>query len=186
MMGHKKRGPKMRYLVIFIFLFSTSPVLSAWKPTGNNLVRFVCQGYSGGEPYNEVIVIEQLSVDTVDGSLHIVPDEIEGGLGEENRFRMKMHLDSSLISSERTKKEIIRDLLTQPASLNSYDGTRMEYEGVGLRWMSEFNFVSDDESRIFDMHDLRNLEAFLENGAAGAFLQCEEPELFPEKVWVEG
>ena len=175
----------MRYLIVFVFLFSTSPALSEWKETGNNLVRFVCQEYSGGGPRNFVIIVEQLSVDTVDGSLHITPDEIEGGLGEENRFRMKMHLDSSLISSERTKEETIRDLLTQPATLDD-DGTRMEYEGVGLRWMSEFNFVSDDKSKILDMHDLRNLEAFLRNGAAGAFLQCEEPELFPEKIWIEG
>ena len=175
----------MRYLIVFVLLFFTNPAFSEWKPTGNNLVRFVCQEYSGGKPRNFVIVVEQLSVDTVDGSLHIIPDEIEGGFGEENRFRMKFYIESSLISSEKTKEEMIRDLLTQPATLDD-DGTKMEYEGVGSRWASEFGFVSEDESKIFDMHDLRNLEAFLENGSGGGFFRCEEPELFPEKIWVEG
>ena len=176
----------MRYLIIvFVFLFSTTPGFSAWKETGNNLARFVCQEYSYDEPRNLVIIVEQLSVDTVDGSLHIDPDEIEGELGEENRFRMKIYRDSTLISSEKTKEEVIKDLLSQEASLDS-DGNRMEYEGMGSRFLFEFTFVSEDESKVFNI-DLRNRGADISNNniIISAFLQCEEPELFPEKILVE-
>ena len=84
--------------------------------------------------------------------------------------------------------------------MNSH-GERMEYEGVGSRFASEFGFVSNDESKVFtiesseqarsalpDGHidDLRDWEeGFLRNDLAGGILQCEESELFLEKILVE-
>ena len=168
------------------------------RPKGPSLARFVCQQYdiTTGSFYDRVLIAEQLSVqaitqgtaftDTIDGSLMIDLEEPYSG---SVAFRMRNYENVSLVSAEKTKDEIIRELLDRSASRATGGSFLMDYTGEGSRLAEEFLFISDSDSEPFIMKslsiDLTDLRGSLStNHGTSRMLQdglyrCEPPVLVP-------
>ena len=179
----------MKHLMILILLFSTAKVFAG---EGNSLVRFVCQGYSvsDGELFNKVVIVEQTSLKEVDSSEIVDGSVMIDSKGEyytgDTEARMRIYNGVSLVSDEKTKEEIINELLKKQAS-RDIEGTLMDFTGIGGRLTSTFGFDSitpyEFKGFILDLKDLTYGRIITNNGAArmhedGRY-RCEEPVLMP-------
>ena len=143
----------MKYLIISLsLLLFTSQVFSKkMVPTGRHLVRFVCQDYIDSDSeFNRVLILEQTSSktlnagassETIEGSVLIDPDS---GiyLTDAAPFRMRIYNNASLISSDKTEKQIIEELLVSEAGLDFFGNRPMDYTGRGGRLDGLFSFQS--------------------------------------------
>ena len=158
---------------------------------GHSLVRFVCQQQSivtSHKLLDTVVIAEQLSVEEFDGDEIIdVADLIDpDGKVYTKRvpFRMRIYNDVSLVHSERSKEEVIDDLLQRSAS-RDIDGDLMDFTGKGGRFMSEFAFSSITpyayKALFVDLDGTSNGSMSTNNGAFtmhedGPY-RCEPPTL---------
>ena len=189
-----KEDLKMKHLIRLILLLST---ITTFAKTKSSLVLFACQQYYGpnSELFNRVIILEQTSVKAikdiskiVDGSALINPK------GEfrtrQTAFRMRIYNEVSLISNEKTKKEIIEELLKKPASPD-VNGELMDFIGSGSRTSSIFVFHPtpyDFKSLSIDLRDLSSgwtkttiTTSDRDIMYDDSFYQCEKPVLIPIK-----
>ena len=146
----------MKYLIVSLsLLLFTSQALSKMVPTGNHLVRFICQNDISNIPsdilvLDRVVILEQTSSkvpntdsampETIEGSVLIDPNS-EVFFTDRAAFRMRIYNNASLVSSEKTEEQIIEELLASKASLDSYDRP-MDYTGIGVRMDDLFSFRS--------------------------------------------
>ena len=186
----------MKHLITFIFLLST---VTAFAETKNNLVRFVCQQYNdaaGTELFDRVVIAEQISVeaikkslvDTVDGSE--MTDYQEGDIyTQQTAFRMRIYNGTSLVSGEKTKKEIIEELLKKPASPD-VDGELMDFTGTGYRMDSTFYFNSTNPyNKSLSVNLKENKGRVKTNNGAMRMIEdgpyhCEEPVLITPEQYI--
>ena len=171
----------MRLLILpvsFLLLWNTPALANVKAPTGQNLVRFVCQAYDSidHEFRKRVIVLDQLSTkpfnkytdhDTINGSDLIDPKSRKNnfyGMRNSARFRLRIYI-ATLISRDRTEEEIIEELLKRPgdhrvAKYEFQDPARMDYTGRGDRIQSRFDFVYERKSDGFYKSFGINLDEF--------------------------
>ena len=113
---------------------------------GHSLVRFVCHRGEDQGYINRVIIVEQTSIktienslaDTVDGS-EIIDPQVD--YTDQTPFRMRIYDDVSLVSNERTKEEVIEELLGKPAG-RDLNGELMDFTGTGYSMNNIFKFNS--------------------------------------------
>ena len=179
----------MKHLIILILLFSTTGAFAE----DNNLVRFACQKYSvsNGQLLSTVVIVEQTSVkkfedtEIINGS-DMIKDPLENVYTYDTAFRMRIYNGVSLVSNEKTKGEIIGELLNTRASLDK-DGDLMDFTGTGYRDGTWFNFDSltpyDFKVFYLNLEDLSKGQIRTNSGAINmhedGFYQCEEPVLIP-------
>lgn len=184
----------MKHLISLILFLSVTNSFAA----ENNFLRFVCQKYYAlsGEPSNNVVIVEQTSVKrfnskkngVVDGSDLINPKG-KNYTGQ-TEFRMRIFNDVSLVSDDKTKEEIIKELLKKQAN-RDIDGDLMDFKGIGYRLGSGFAFDSKFNSEgvpynktlLIKFNDLSDGEMVTDNAASTMFedglYRCEEPVLIP-------
>ena len=192
----------MKYLISLSLFLAATQAFSEATPTGNHLLRFVCQEYSIEDPLNNVLLLEQLSVipldkksvaggfDTVDGSVLIDPDDYVRFYTGEVDFRMRI-FKTSLISDQRSADQIIEDLIQREADLD-VEGQLMDYTGYGVRVLSEFRFISTGSSEFVkdvsislldESISLKKFEGGMDtkNGSLeDGIYRCKDPVLIPE------
>ena len=142
-----------------------------------------------------MIILEQTSVkavkdtsDIIDGSA--MTDPQWGFRTRQTTFRMRIYNGVSLVSDEKTKEEIIEELLKKPAS-RDIDGDLMDFTGSGSRTSSTFVFRPkpyDFKSLSVDLRDLSGgwTKTTITNSDENityedGFYQCEKPVFIPIK-----
>ena len=195
----------MKYLIVSLsLLLFTSQALSKMVPTGNHLVRFICQNDLSNIPssiliFDRVVILEQTSSkvpntdsaesETIEGSVLIDPNS-EVFFTDDAAFRMRIYNNASLVSSEKTEEQIIGELLAGKSSLDSYNRP-MDYTGIGGRMDDLFTFRSTgpyEFERNVDIFLGEKAEGYIDtnlgasNMSGDGTYNCKEPVLVPEMV----
>lgn len=190
----------MKYLISLSLLFFTTRAFSKTIPTGHELARFVCQGsmFNDRKPLDFVVILEQTSSKTlkingilydkkiIDGSVLVALDNFWTDYAP---FRMRVYR-TSLLSDEKTEKQIIEELLRKKADLDSH-GRQMDYTGRVSWWPR--NKINFESTAPYDF--LREMSISLENKEGiiqtefgkisllgDGFYICKDPILIPEMV----
>ena len=180
----------MRHFIALILFLSMTSNLAA---EGSKLLRFVCQDYTDysatGKPNNRVAIVEQLSTKSIDGDEVIDASDLIDPQGRvytgQTESRMRIYNGVSLISDDRTKEEIIEELLKQEASRDIND-VLLDFKGVGSRLQSTFAFEGEtpyDKTLHVRLNDLSEGSMFTDSAARVMYedgsYRCEEPVLIP-------
>ena len=184
----------MKYFVVSMLFLLMSASLAA---EDSGLLRFVCQKYyfSNGRPSDKVAIVEQLSTRRIDSDGVEIESEIIDGsdlinsngktYSGQTAFRMRIFSGVSLLSNDKTKEEVIEELLEQEAS-RDIKGRLMDFKGKGGRLRSTFGFETKlpyDKGLLVDLKDLDNGTMDTNNAASTMFedglYRCEEPVLIP-------